>query len=110
MNQMNLIFCLKNDPQRFELKSLNIILSLTNHRGDGSLYQCLVGLNFITSISLELNGEVCTAFRFITVTLNLTPHGYNNYKKVLGLVLEFFAIVNDVWLENDQPIHKRVYG
>ena len=105
-NEMYLIFSLPNDParpERFEKKSLNLILSLTNHRGEGSLYQCLKGLNYITRISLELNGEIHTAFRFISISIGLTQHGIENYKKVFGLVLEFFKIVREDWLK-DGPI------
>ena len=71
-NEMYMIFCLPNDFQRFQKKSLNMIYSLTNHKGNGSLYQCLKSLNYAKNIDLALNAEVTTAFRFITITLSLT--------------------------------------
>ena len=71
-NQMTLVFSLQADYERFEKKSLNLLYSLINHKGGGSLYQCLKSLNLITSIQIELNTEVMTAFRFITVGFKLT--------------------------------------
>ena len=51
-NSITLIFCMPNDSERFDKKSLNLIYSLINHKGDGSLYQCLHTLNYITNIEL----------------------------------------------------------
>ena len=97
---MTLVFCLQADESRLGKKSLNLLYSLINHKGPGSLYQCLKALNFLTSIQMELNTEVLTAFRFITIQLGLTEHGIVNYKKVLALALEFFRIVREEWLKD----------
>ena len=45
-----------------------------------------------------------TAFRFISISLELTSNGIVNYKKVLALVLEYFRVVREIWLDKDEPI------
>ena len=102
--QITLVFCLHNDFERFEKKSLNLIYSLINHKGEGSLYQCLRGLNYITNIELTLNNEIFTAFRFITIQAGLTEEGIINFRKVLALILRFFSEVTDKWLASGEEL------
>ena len=101
---MHLIFCMPNDFDRLDKKSFNLILSMVNHKGQGSLYQCLKSFKYITSINFSLNFELMTAFRLITISLGLTNSGILNYKKVFAVILEFFRIVREDWLAGNKPI------
>ena len=105
MNILSMCWCLPSDFKRFEKKSLDLIHSLINHKGEGSLYQCLKGLNYIVSIDLELNSSaVDTPFKFITVQAKLSENGVTNYKKVIALILEFFKTVKERWLADGKTI------
>ena len=105
LNQLVLIFTFKRDFKIDATKSINLLYSLFNHRGQGSLYQCLKSLNYISSIRFSLNNELKTAFNFINFNLVLTENGIKNYKKVLALTFEYFRIVKDEWIGKRQRIH-----
>ena len=79
---------------------MNLIYSLVNHKGSGSLQASLKTLNYTNKIELELNTEVTTAFRFVTIQISLTPNGIKNWRTVLALTLEYFRKVKDEWLDN----------
>ena len=55
-------------------------------------------------ISFELNSECETPFTLITISIKLTKVGMKNFKKVIAVVLEFFRIVREEWLEGGQSI------
>ena len=80
LNRMFLSFFLPQDAKRYEKKSLNLLMSLFNHKGQGSLFQCLKGLNYISSCSSSLLGEPRTSFRIFMFEIDLTESGIVNYE------------------------------
>ena len=81
---------------------MNLLSVLIAHKGPGSLYQCLKGLNYIHGISCDQNGCCVTAMRFITMEIDLTQNGMKNYKKILAIVFEYFRTVHDDWLDPEK--------
>ena len=61
-------------------------------------------LNYISNIDFRLNGEIKTAFRIISIEIDLTEKGITNYKKVIALVIEFFKVASEEWLADGQSI------
>ena len=98
LNQLVLIFNYRRDYESDGKKSINLLYSLFNHRGQGSLYQSLKSLNYISSIKFALNGELQTAFNFINFNLTLTEKGMQNYKQVLSIVFDYFQMVRTQWI------------
>ena len=98
LNRLFLCFFLENDEKRWAKKSLNLLMSLFNHKGQGGLYQCLKGLNYVSSCYSTISHEPRTAFRMFMLEIDLTESGMKNYKKVLALTFEYFKIVKDKWL------------
>ena len=102
---MIMCFFLPSNIERFEKKSLNLLYALINHKGEGSLHQCLTNLNFITRIDFETNQQITTAFRFISIQVHLTRNGIRHYKQVLALILKFFRIVRNDWLADGKTLN-----
>ena len=102
-NIMTLFFANPADVKHCETtKSYNLIYTLVNHKGEGSLYECLKQLHYITRINFCTNqNEIVTPFLLIGLQLTLTKDGAKNYKKVLAIILEFFRVVREKWLAND---------
>ena len=46
-NKIYMVWAIPAEAERFKKKSLELIETLVNHKGEGSLYQCLKGLNYI---------------------------------------------------------------
>ena len=51
--KMTIAFSLPNWRELFQKKSMNLLTILVAHKSPGSLYQCLKGLNYISSISCD---------------------------------------------------------
>ena len=79
LNKLIVAFCLPNDFARLSKKSLNLIIKLISHKGEGSLFQCLKSYNYVSDITLDSNSCCLTAFRLISVELELTETGMQNY-------------------------------
>ena len=48
-----------------------------------------------------MNPEIVKAFRFITLSTDLTEQGLINYQKVIAIVFEWIRTVKDEWLAGD---------
>ena len=98
-NALVIVFCLETDEVKDELKSIDLIEILMNHRGSGGLYQCLKGLNYIINFSFSINEELQSVFRMVTIDIRLSEKGLKNYQRVLALVFEYMKITRDNWLK-----------
>ena len=82
LNKLILSFTVQKDPSgRFEhsKKSINLIFQLIDHRGEGSLFQCLKALNYVVEIETDTSDCLQTAFRLFTIEIELTETGLQNY-------------------------------
>ena len=81
LNKLVLTFCLKSDSERSDQSQhLKLAKELVSHQGEGSIYDCLKSLNYLTDMEIDTNSCIVTPMRFITFEYGLTDLGLENYQ------------------------------
>ena len=104
-NTMLMVWALPKNVKQEKNMSVQLVQTLFSNEGEGSLYQSLKSLNYVSSIDCDVYYGVQTAFRLVTFELELSESGLANYKKVLAFVFEYLKKVKEEWLKDGKVLN-----